>query len=751
MALNLTERQRLASQEQVKKPNIVLEFEGLSTLYGAVPIRREVRIGDPGLIIGEPSVDPNAFYIGEFRELLDQKKIIDLNATTKSIRQTLNQDLAEGSSISSFKIALIDDGSLADLLTPGVLLDDVLGTKCRVWYTLNAENTSYPEDYVPIFKGIVTEVDTDAGKVIMSINSPQNKLKAKIFKTVDTESTLAIAPGDTVIEVEDTENFLVPITAPGGGIDSAFESYAVIDDLEIIRYTGKTATQLTGVSRGQFNTPITSHDSGVQVTSRYRLKGNVMDLALKLLSSGIGEDFATDVPLRSFEYINPSLTVSNAIYFKDLTFLVKYGLTVGDYVSTTGADNPANDITDRQIIDIVSETNGFYLIVDGAGLVSETNSPATASFRSQYDSLPDGFRLTPDEIETEAFRRLFDLFLNSFEYDFLLKETVEGKEWYEKQILSPVACYSIPRSSQVVSIGYHIGPIPGQDIKTFSNQNVLDPSGIRVKRSSSRYFYNEVVYQYDPAVIEDKFTRGFIAISEDSKNQIKGSAKTLTISSLGMRDVLQGKNIAQSQSLRRLERYQFAAERVDIKTTFGDGFAVEIGDIVIFDGEDLEVIDIKQGKRGMEARLFEVQNKQISLNGTVSLSLVDTSFDGSLRRGLISPSSVIKSGISTTRFLIQQSFSSRFASDEYRKWINLNNPAVRIRNNDFSIDEFTTITDVTFNTITVSPALSFTPTPGLVMEFAPYNDPNTTAQQKLIYGYMNDTVFDDGGEQYTML
>ena len=51
----------------------------LNFLFGTVAIKKVVRIGDPGLEIGDPETNPNAFYIGGFREIDDQKKIIDLN------------------------------------------------------------------------------------------------------------------------------------------------------------------------------------------------------------------------------------------------------------------------------------------------------------------------------------------------------------------------------------------------------------------------------------------------------------------------------------------------------------------------------------------------------------------------------------------------------------------------------------------------------------------------------------------------
>lgn len=746
MAIELSANQSLASLQQTKRPNIVAQIEGLDTLFGTVAIKKIVQIGDPGLEIGDPESNPNAFYIGGFREILDQKKVIDLESTSNNIRQILNQDLGEGSSISNFKLGLIDDGTLINLITPGGEVDDLLGRKILIWYSLDVDSTSFPEDYNVVFRGIVTAIDTDPGKVVLNINHPDNKKKKVIYKLAESELTANINAVATSLDLDNSADFLEPITGPDGAIDSAFQSYVVINE-EIIRYNGKSGNTLTGLTRGQFGTVAASHSAGDQVSSRYRLNDQVMDLTLKMFASGFNGPYVENIEVNSFQIISSTNVVSNAVYFKRLDFPEQYGLTVGDYITTTGASNGANNFTLRQVTDIVEVDEGFYAVVGGASLVNEASSSALASFRSQYDTLPDGFGFTNDEIDIAGLTNLSDLFLASFEYDFLLKDDVDGQEFIEKQLFSPVAAYSLPRKART-SAGYHIGPIPGQNIKIFDKTNILNPDNLVLKRSTNRNFYNEIIYRYDEKFLEEGFSRGRITISQTSKNQIKGGAKTLKIESLGLRESLNGTGIADSQSLRRLDRYQFGAESLRIQTTFGDGYPVEIGDIVVFDGTDLNVADIKNQSREFEARLFEVTNKSINLQGTVSLDILDTSFDGSLRRGLISPSSLIASASSTSRFVIKSSFASQFESDEYRKWQDLVGSTVVVRNADGSVSEETVLREVAFNSLRVDP-LSFTPLADYILEFANYNA--TTDTQKLIYASMNDTAFDDGGEQYLML
>jgi hypothetical protein len=373
--------------------------------------------------------------------------------------------------------------------------------------------------------------------------------------------------------------------------------------------------------------------------------------------------------------------------------------------------------------------------------------------RSQWDTLPDGLKMHGDEIDVTEHLRWFNLFLSSVEYDFRLADSIENaKEFIEQQIYSPMAAYSLPRKSRA-SMGYHIGPIPGQGIVTFDQSNIKNPSRVKIRRSTNKQFYNEIVYKFDEDILEeDKFLSGYIAISETSKGRIRGANKPFIISAKGIRAELAGDAIVQIQSLRRLKRYEFAAEVFTFEAFLADSFGVEIGDVIVFDGRELQLPDSKTGLKGIAPRFLEVQNKDFQIKtGDVKFEAVDTSFDGSARYGLISPSSRIKVGFSASQFLIEQHFSSRYGVNEFRKWQKLKRPAVKVRNSDFSTLGTTVITQANSNTITVDPPLEFTPTEGMILEFSDYSDPNLTDQQRLSYAWMKDSEFDDETQQYQML
>lgn len=747
MAFSITDNAFSALNQIAKEPNIVLEIEGVSTIFGSITIRRYAIVGDD-LTIGDPEVDPNAFYIGGLARLEGQTTAILLGDTSNSIRQMLNIDKGEAGTISNMSVGLMDVGDITEIITPGEIIPDILGAKCKVF--LGFGNVAWPDDYITIFRGTVSEVTSDAGKVVLQLNSPDNKKAGNLYKKVSTSLPGSITSGATSILLSSAAGLLQKITGPGGGIDAGLETYVRIDN-EVIKYTAISVNTLTGCVRGSLGTLAAAHSADATVDSIYVMSGNCVDISLKLLASGFNGPFRSGVDVTSFNLVE-ALPVVNAVYFASIDVAAKYNLQVGDFVTTTGATNGANNFTLREVTEIVETEDGSYIVVGGAALVAEASSPAVIAFRSKYDVWPDGVRLDNDEIDFEEHLRLQELFLSNFNYTFYLKETIEkASEFLEMEVYSPVAAYSLPRKSRA-SIGYHIGPIPGSDIQVLDETSIKSASKSKLIRTTNRNFYNEIVYKLDEDLLEERFVTGVITISATSKNQIKAANKSLTIASKGLRSADLGEAIAVSQSNRRLNRYQFAAESIKLSTTFDAGFTLEVGDIVVYDGSNLKLPDIKVAAKGMAPRLFEITNKDINLKtGDVGLELVDTNYNGAGRYCLMSPSSLIATGTSTTEFTIKESFSGKFGANEYRKWSNLVGASVIVRSADFTTIDDCVITAISFNAITVSPALSFTPSANMVLELTHYDDVDVTDTTKLIYGHMRNSAFADGGAQYLML
>ena len=125
MALEITDDTRAVSEQSNKTPILVLEIEGVDTIYGNIEIKEIVKIGAPGLLIG-------GFKIGGQIAIDDQSTLISLQrGTTTRISQTIRPDKGTGESVSSMKVALVDkDLEISQLITPGEVVTDLLSRRC---------------------------------------------------------------------------------------------------------------------------------------------------------------------------------------------------------------------------------------------------------------------------------------------------------------------------------------------------------------------------------------------------------------------------------------------------------------------------------------------------------------------------------------------------------------------------------------------------------------------------------------------
>lgn len=825
MPIQLSTRARLASDEIVKEPALVLEIDGVSTKYGSGIILEVIRVGDVDLLID------GTWVIGGFRAIQDQEDVLNLDKSTTQIKQQLEIDKGRGSSISSMEIGLVDfNDEITKLITPGEIVTDILGRRARVSVGYR-DRTSFPEDFSVIFRGIIDDVKSEAGIIKLNIAHPDAKKKAGIYDKVETavatttftifsvtsaqvfsvpvvdgprlvlgfkvrvnnvEREIAIIAGnqitldsplpftplvgqtftmqgvnaiDTSITLQDASQLVTPILGPDLAFDPSFTAYVRIGD-EFVSYTGRTGNTITGCTRGvtidRWPSVAATHETGEQVDSIYRLQGNAIDLALKLLLSGWNGPCFTGKSISNFVQLGDASLLDNAIYFEGISVEREYGISIGDYVTVTGATNGANNFSGRLVVEVTDTDQGSYILVDGAPLVLETGTSAVVAIRSQYDTLPEGIKLYTDEVDVAEHLRIQQLFLNGLDYDFQIIDSIDdAKEFLEQQIYRPGNSYSLPRKARA-SVGHFSGPIPGQETVQLDETNIKNPSSLKIRRTITKNFSNEIVYRYDKSLIqENRYLRGYINQSGTSLTQIPVLGRKLVISSEGMREDLNAGVQAAVFSDRLLDRFKFGAEFLEgVKVTYGVGYAIEIGDILILDGTSLEISDTKSGERGLEPRLFEVANISKDFRkGEVVLDLVDTGFDGANRYALTGPSSIIKSGVSTTQFVIEASFYRRYGTAEWKKWDRFVFPSVpsrscyvRVHDPTYAVRDVTVqIQRLAGNVVTVQSSLGFTPVAGDIMELALYTAPQTE-QIKLLYGHMQDAAtFGDGKSQYRML
>jgi hypothetical protein len=759
MALTLTALAQSESGKTSINPQLVLKIDGYDTVFGAVDVLAYTQIGDD-LTIGDD------WIIGGLSVLSNQDDLISIEGTSNTINQQLRPDLGSVSSVSSVQVALIDvANAITALISPGVTLTDILGRKARLY--MGFQNTSYPEDYVTIFAGIVDDILSEPGKITLNLAHPDQKKRQQLFQKTETEIgnthtvTISIASpgvvswtahglaadqpvsftttgalptglapgtiyyarnvaantfevsataGGSSINTSGTQSgvhtvsagmnasqtsnlpllalkaLLTPVVGPDGAADTAITHYVRIDD-ELIKYTGVTGTAtLTGIARAQLGTTAAAHEPGAKATSFYVLGDDLCTLALKLMLSGVNGYSATGVEVESIGSAE-GLAVANGIYFAGVNVAVEYGITAGDYVTIAGATNGGNNVTLKPISSVTLTDSGSYVVITGATLIGEVASPATVSFRSRYDTLGEGFAMTPDEVDVDEHEYWRDLILSTADYRFYLKDTMDGKDFLEKQIYAPYGAYSLPRGGRA-SMAYHIGPIPRGDIVTLDRDNIKSPGKIKLRRTINRNFYNTITYAYDEDALEDKFLSGTVYQDSDSKSRIPVGNRVLSFDAKGIRTDLTATALTDQASSRMLNRYKFGAEFFEnVSVLFKAGFTVEPGDLVLLNPDQLKISNTVSGDRDKPAKFFQVENKSLDTKtGDTTLSLVDTNYDLSERYGIISPSSLIASGTANYAY-IQDSFGEIFTDDEPRKWASYVGETVLIHSEDFSFSE----------------------------------------------------------------
>lgn len=755
MSTELTVTAQAKADGRTQEPQLVLQIDGVTTVFGIGQVKKFVRIGDPDLEIGDE------WKIGGLNAYEDQSDVIDLNASSNTISQQLLQDKGGTTSVPSIQISLIDlNEEITRLITPSEVVEDILGRKASVY--LGYRETAFPQDFVRIFSGVIDEVNAGT-TIILNVAHPEQKKRVELFQTITTELTqdlyfrssriqkvlyetrrdvvgtvtvtyttggtvgsevvtvagtniviqidagvtqarhirnaiersidalslvdvsiesnfqnepqtiqaLTSLDSDTTINVKSTKGMLLPVPSEG------FRTYVRVND-EVIEYTGLTDTTITGCTRGAFalvdeRSEGASHEGGDTVDTFYRLQGQAFDLALKLYMSGGPQYFAENILIKSIVEVEGVGTIPNAVWFENLNIQDAWGVTVGDKATITDDAIPGNNVTDALISEVVATPYGSYIILDGVTLTSQILSSGKIAFASKWNVYPvgAGLELGGDEVDVPEFERLKESFSSSlFTYDFYMKESVEAKEFIDTQILFPTGAFSLPRRGKI-SVGYTSPPIGAADIKVFDSTNTAKPQQTKIKRSINKYFYNNVLFKYNEAVVDELFLSGDLETNQDSKNRIPVGNKTLVIEARGLRPGTDTDVIIGILKRRFQDRYKFGAEVVSVQAFYGKSFNSDVGDVVVFGDNTLQLPDTKKGSRDFAPRLFEIANKSLSIKtGEVKFELLDSGYslaDG--RYGIVSPASqTVAVGSSGDVVKIKNSFETVSPQFERSKW-----------------------------------------------------------------------------------
>src|SRR4051812_5155469 len=108
----------LFNAQTSKNLAIVMEIEGVSTLYGISDTFTSVRYGDPDLVYGLPGL-----VYGGLRKLSSIKSYMVLDGSM-TIGQRIEPESGKGN-IGTLTITLIDkNGEVSLLIAPGVIVDE---------------------------------------------------------------------------------------------------------------------------------------------------------------------------------------------------------------------------------------------------------------------------------------------------------------------------------------------------------------------------------------------------------------------------------------------------------------------------------------------------------------------------------------------------------------------------------------------------------------------------------------------------
>lgn len=728
MAYNISSTLKALNAQISKETMIVLRLQDSQYLYGSAPINVTATWDDPRITWDN---DIGVTWDGEIEKANSKPYIIMKGKTTKEISQQLLVDKGGSGSVATMEIELVDyRGEVAEDLSFNQI-GEPLGKKAEVFMGLKGGR--YPQDFISIMKGYVDDLKYSAGSISVSVALATNLLRQSSYEQYQTQLTASIDSIETTI----------PVASTGGLLASqdSVTTYIKIDE-EIMEVIAINPTSLE-VVRSRLGTIVSTHDFDADTVSHYYLQDHPIDAALKLLHSKEGNAFTeVDYTISALNRVNATTIIDGAIIIDDYDIEASSGAVVGDFIDILGS--ASNDgVYEIQGFGTL-DTGKSYILVATNTLSEETGLALNLRLKSQYNLLPDGVGLDIDFVDTAAFQEVKSLYSADFiDMDWLIKDTIEDtREWIISEIMRPTSVYLIPRKAKTsckkTSAPFSVDEIPVLDI-----QNVYDIAKVEMRRSTHKYLINQVVFRYNPGVLDDKFFDKYIKSNADSFSRIATGRKRFSIDSIGYSRSPEALQTVDRIGTSILNRYKFGARYVrNVKVLLSVGLQLEIGDICFWGGENTKLVNLDTGARDLPAAQYEIINKKLNVNkGEVILELLETGFGIDGIFGVFSPSSEILAGSTADRLLIGQMWDSdQFDSerDKWDRWIGLK---IRVRSEDYTYDELATIDrfdPITSNGLILDPPLASAPSAGYVVELAKYtdyNDAELDAIMKLTYTF----------------
>ena len=744
---NYPDKYLLFNSQLSKHLSIVLDIDGVG-LFGIADTYTTVRYGDAGLVYGLPGL-----VYGGLRSLNQIKPFLMLEGLT--IQQRIEPEVGKGN-IGQLQVSLIDyGGQVSYILAPGNVVPEIMGVTCKLY--VGYAQTSFPTDYVLVYQGQITQVVCPPGKVTLQISDSSTKSRQPLFNIASTEVLSPIAATGTTISINNTSVLHQQILGPNGQYDPTVSTYLEIDS-EIMQYaaTGILNSTDVSVTRGVLGTTADVHSPGATVNGSVGFGQNpgginCIDLALKLLLSGWDGTDITDVAIASFVYDLNGNFVSNQFVLKTETADFDLGLTVGDYFYVTGSTggNNVNGI----ITGLSTGWNGQTINVQtNQTFTLENPTNAVVAFRSQYDTFPItcGIGCYTYEVDVSTFQAIRTTFFSSGATSNLrgyYNAAVDGQDTLANDIMQPLGCYSISRYGRI-SMAITKPPLPGNGTKLvqLDYTNITDPDKIQVTRATNqRSFYNEISYEFDYDVANQTFN-SIQYFLDTTSNTNFGYTVVLPVQAQLVSTALGGALIAQERGSALLSRFKNCLIWIELTVNWAVGSLLEVSDIVVLkDNGTLKIMNFETGLRDLGVSLFEVidRNYQI-VTGNVKLKLLGgLGFDVSSRFGLVSPSTILGPGTTSTSLRLTPSFGQTTLTAELSKWTPLIGLPIMVHDNLWSVTGSSVIQGINpadSTALLISPALGFTPPAGYILDIAPYpTDTNPLTDQMLKKLYCHET------------
>ena len=244
-----------------KKPILVLVIKGVPYLFTTTDLQQSLVYGSANVTYGEPGIIYGGLVpYGSF------KSFIQLDNSSITLQQRLEPEQGKGS-VSTISITLIDGDNnyVTQICSPGIIIPDIILTQCDLY--IGYANSSYPTDFIKLFRGYVSSVIDGPGSVTLQISDANLKMRQNLFYTTKNNLYTNLGASDTLINVSSNAGYFWQVPQPSGaGYCETVRTYVLIDSeyIECVPVRGNNY-QYTNLIQGVVYTSNIGHSSDVSI------------------------------------------------------------------------------------------------------------------------------------------------------------------------------------------------------------------------------------------------------------------------------------------------------------------------------------------------------------------------------------------------------------------------------------------------------------------------------------------------------